>query len=59
MEIRGVLKMACYAGLYTVFVLALLEPFGIDEIKQYRLLFIICEGLMVMAVAVVEAVVVL
>ena len=53
MEIRGILKMACIGGLYSMFVLALLEPFGIDEIKQYRLMFIICEGLMATVVAIV------
>ncbi len=53
MEKRGILKMACFGGLYSMFVLALLEPFGIDEIKEYRLLFIVCEGLMATVVSMV------
>ncbi|MBP5680757.1 MAG: hypothetical protein J6X31_06885, partial [Bacteroidales bacterium] len=51
MDKRKLIKMSCYGGFYSMCVLALLEPFGIDKIQDYRLLFIFCEGMLATLVA--------
>lgn len=51
MDKRNLFKMSCYGGFYSMCVLALLEPFGIDQIQDYRLLFIFCEGMLAVLVA--------
>lgn len=51
---KEIVKGSCIGALCSMSVLALLEPFGIDRIKEYRLLFIAAEGLLATMVAIVS-----
>lgn len=51
---KEIVKGSCIGALCSMSVLALLEPFGIDRIKEYRLLFIAAEGLLATVVAIIS-----
>lgn len=51
MTTRNIIKGACKGSFISMAILALLEPFGIDQIEEYRLLFIFCEGVIAVAVS--------